>query len=200
MASPLTIVATADAHSQSQEATKDTNYNLTYLSVIRYSGYTRYAYIKFPLNDLPAGVTITSATLSLWYWKYDASNPSGQDIHVWKQTHNDWVETEVTWNSYKSGSAWTQAGGDWVESNPAGASATVPASAGTWMDWDIKAIVEDAVTNEIDVNLVVKHEDPLGSGDYEPVFYSRDNASSNKPKLVIEYTEASAFTPKIIII
>ncbi len=38
------------------------------------------------------------------------------------------------------------------------------------------------------------------TGDIEPAAYSRTNASANKPKLVIEYTEASTFTPKIIII
>lgn len=187
----LTVVATADSSSQSHVSTVDTNYDNVYLWVLCYTGYTRRSLLRFPLTDLPAGASVSAATLSLYYSAYAASDPVGRECDVYKQTHNDWVETQSTWNSYKTSSAWSVAGGDYVTSGPAGASLNFPASFG-WMDFNVLAIVNDAVTNVVDVNVLVKMTIE-NVGDYEPQFHSSEYAvdTSLRPKLVITYTLAA---------
>lgn len=190
----LTVISSKDNWATNASGNEDTNYStLYYLYVISYTGYTRRAYLAFDISSLPAGAVISSATLSLYYWSYAASNPTGRQIDVFKITRNDWVEAEQTWNSYKSGSAWTAAGGDYVTSNPAGANTNCPAAAGAWMNWDVKAIVEDAVTNEVNVNVVAKMN-VENEGDYEPLFYAKEynTDTSLRPKLVIVYTVSSS--------
>ena len=198
MASPLTIISSKDNYSYNGASPKNNYGTLTYMYLTAYASYDRRAFVAFLLSSLPAGATITSATLSLYYFGFDAGNPTGRQADVFKITRNDWVEIEQNWEEYKTGSDWTTEGGDYVTSSPAGANTTFPASAGAWMDWDIKAIVEDAVTNSLNVNLIVKMN-VEGGTDYEPKFYSREYSDNTalRPKLVIEYTEVT-FIPSVI--
>ena len=145
-------------------------------------------FLTFNASAIPAGSTINSATLSLYYWEWNNGNPSGLTVWAYKLTRNDWVELESTWNIYKTANNWTTAGGDYVTSNPAGGSTTFPA-AYAWMTWNIAAIVQDARDNVGGiVNLLLRFE--TESGDRDGLWYSRDEATQTtlRPKLVINYT------------
>jgi uncharacterized protein (TIGR02145 family) len=149
--------------------------------------------LEFDISAIPAGQTLTSATQGIYYYGKISSDPVGRTVWAYKQTHADWVETESTWNIYKTGSDWTTVGGDWVTSSPAGGSTTVPASPG-WMSWNILAICQDAYANSIPVEVLVKYE-----SEDQPVFYggtffrSRSYGDTSlRPKLTIEYTAAPA--------
>jgi hypothetical protein len=135
--------------------------------------------------------------LYLYYFSYYDNNPVGRTYWAYKLSRTDWVESEATWNIYKTGSNWTTAGGDYVTSSPAGGSKVMPASFG-WVSWDILAIVQDAQTNGIAVELLLK--DGTESGDALGEFHSKEYTSdtSLRPKLVIEYTLPQTIAPSSI--
>ena len=193
MASPQTFQP-SDKDTGIRIAAKDTNYStLTAMYLRKSANSIQRNVIAFDISDLPAGVTISSAKLSLYF--YVANATSGLQVDVFKQTRDDWVETEVTWNSYKTGSAWTTEGGDYVTSSPAGADTVFPVSY-DWMDWEIKDIAIDAVANVGSiVNLLVKYNDETGADGYGG-FYTRKYANTAlRPKLVINYSVATTTSP-----
>jgi len=152
----------------------------------------RWGIVEFDISNFPGG-TISDVKLALYYYYYHPglSNPSGRTILAYKITRTDWVESEVSWNIYKTGSNWTSGGGDYVTSNPSGGSAVVPASYG-WMEWDIKAIVEDAIDNVSGmVELLLK--DSTDSGSTITALYSRDYTVDTDlcPYVEITYTPAA---------
>jgi len=144
--------------------------------------------LEFALSDLPAGATITSATLRLYYFFYSGLDPAGYTAVAYKLTRTNWVESEATWNAYKTGSNWTTAGGDYVTSNPAGGSTTFPSSYG-WMEWNVLAIVQDAYANAIPAEFMVKFYYEIWTSGYShyAVFHAKEYGSLI-PELVIEYT------------
>jgi hypothetical protein len=192
MASPLTV----------QPSTKDTylvvnlntnNYGTSVDLIIRdRSGFTRRVLLEFDLSGLPAGQTITSASLRLNYYNKADTDPVGKTVWAYKLTRTDWVEIEATWNSYKTGSAWTAAGGDYVTSSPAGGSVAVPAGY-DWVSFDVLAIVQDAYAASKNAEFLVKLETEGLSSGYSFVYFHSNNYAVDTnlcPKLIIEYTPA----------
>ncbi|NMB48428.1 DNRLRE domain-containing protein [Candidatus Kuenenbacteria bacterium] len=105
---------TYDGHATSYSASRDTNYGDSTLMEVGTgsSGRIRRGWFKFDfIDDLQAaGVTdssqITGATLRLY--SYD---PDGAGLTLnFHALLKNWVESEATWNSYRSGSAWSTAG------------------------------------------------------------------------------------------
>lgn len=169
-----------------------------WLTVLNAAIYCQRVILEFDISDLPEGASIVSAKLKLYYYHfeplYGGATAEGRTYWAYKQTHTDWVESESSWNEYKSGSNWTAAGGDWVTSDPSGGSAVVPGSYG-WMEWDIKAIVEDAIANHSSiVELLVKDASDLEAGSpWENAYFRSRNYNADpslRPKIEIEYTPA----------
>jgi len=63
--------------------------------------------IKFDLSGLPAGSTITNATLYL-YARGNYGGASGT-LNVYR-SRRAWVESQASWNNWSTGNAWTTAG------------------------------------------------------------------------------------------
>lgn len=154
---------------------------------------TRRILISFTLPDLGA-VTINSVTLSLYYYYKHPSyqDPNGKQTNIYTQPHTDWVDTEATWNIYKSGSNWTSAGGDY-NLTPTNQTA-FPASYG-WMDWDVKSNVEADYAASRDAHFLLKFTTDnilasfaVSSIAYFYSAYSYGGDSTKRPKLVIDYT------------
>lgn len=152
--------------------------------------------LEFDISGLPLGVAITTAKLKLYYYNYQTTDPVGRTIWAYKLYPDKvtpsevWEELQATWNIYKTGEVWDSPGGDYKTSSPSGGSAVVPAGYG-WMEWDIKAIVEDAIANENDlVKLLVKDAAETYQGAYyDPVWYSKESSNTTlRPKIEIEYT------------
>lgn len=150
--------------------------------------------LQFDISDLPDGVTINSAKLQLYYAGLEGADPTGKTVWAYKLTRADWEELQSTWNDYKTATPWTAPGGDYVTSDPSGGSDTVPAP-NNWMEWDIKAIVEDAILNVSDqVELLVKFENETAGGAGIIYWYSKDEATqvTLRPRLVMDYVPVVA--------
>jgi hypothetical protein len=65
------------------------------------------AVVRFDLSSI-AGRTATSCSLTV----NSLAAAGGTGYTLARLTRTDWVESEVTWNDYASGSAWTTPGGD----------------------------------------------------------------------------------------
>lgn len=149
--------------------------------------------LEFDISELPAGATLISASLELYYYLYADNDPVGLTVWAYKLTRTDWVELQATWNNYKTATPWTSAGGDYVTSAPSGGSTTFPAGYG-WMTWNVLAIVQDAFDGEISAEFLVKFaaEDKALGDRSRPYLYSNDYTDNLtlRPKLVIEYEVA----------
>ncbi len=133
--------------------------------------------------SVPAGATITTATLSMY--AYNVS--SGMPIVVNRMLRNDWVENQATWNIYKTSSSWGTVGAlnstsDYTTTNSA--TANCPASVG-WMSWNVKDQVQTARDSVGGVaNFLLATSQTTGYVN----LYSRKFATTYlRPKLYIEY-------------
>lgn len=133
-----------------------TNYGSTNLMMLTtYTGWGRKILLKVPLANLPT-FGIIDATLYLYYYQYNTTDPVAKGVNAIKISRHDWSESQSNWNEYKTGSNWSAAG---TGTGDVDASITstgfVPASYG-WMTWDIKTHIEDAVANSVDLDIRLK--------------------------------------------
>jgi hypothetical protein len=72
-------------------------------------------YLAWDISAIPPGSTIDSATPYL-YCLFENIPDSGTDnlVGLYRCTRTDVVESQCTWNNYKSGSSWTSPGGDYT--------------------------------------------------------------------------------------
>jgi len=190
-----TFIATKDNQLQSNAATTN-NSTLTALLLYNANNATLRPIMSFDVSGFVGEVTdINSAKLYLYYYSTYVNDPVGKGVTAYKIRRNDWVESESTWNIYKTGSSWGTAGAsnttNDIDTTLSG-SVNMPASYG-WVEIDITDIVKDAITNVSGiVNILLKYtdEDEAAKG---AIFYSKEYSddTSLRPKLVIEYTTGS---------
>jgi hypothetical protein len=180
------IVLSAAADTQLSEESPDTNNGGSSYFVVHSQSTNKdfRSILRFDASSI-GSLLIDSAILSLYYSLLYLHDPVGRTYYVNELTETGWVETEATWNSYETGSAWVAAGGDYVDSYQA--SATVPAAAG-WMTWDITNIVKHCQTAHSSiVNLHImdatEEADFTGYGAY----LNSRTAALRQPKLTITY-------------
>jgi hypothetical protein len=70
--------------------------------------------IRFPLTAIPAGATITAASLRIRVSDVtivsSVDPTSGDPCYVYRLTVTNWIETEVTWNRASVATDWTDGG------------------------------------------------------------------------------------------
>ena len=193
MASPLTIQPSSKDNTVYGGDTTANYGTSAQISIYSYSFGNRNerGIVTFPITwgtDIPNGATLTSATFSMY-----RTGGSARTHQVYKCTRDDWGETTSSWQRYKTNTNWTNAGGDYVTSNPTGASMSVPTGAG-WSDWNVLAIAQDAQTNSINFNFLVKDANENNATNTGVGYRSReDSTTAQRPKLVIEYTAATTY-------
>ncbi len=149
-----------DTYLSGHEPTNQTTKNFGDYEVMlvrAYPGDVARSILEFPKLTLPPGAEITSAILSLHHFMYSTNSPEGRTYWVYKLTRTDWEELEATWVEYKEDAEWDTLGGDYVTINPSGASSVVP-SAPNWMTWDVLDIVQDAYSNDVPIEFLIKDD------------------------------------------
>lgn len=137
-------------------------------------------YIAFPLNQVPAGKRILSATLTMYV--FGNSGIAGQEhaslIHVYS-LNQTWNESTITWNNAPYVDKYiTQT---WVNAPPANTGFPgIPNS------WDVTAAVTAAYAAGKPVNLVLYSSDNwMDSGKYFISSNTGDWNAAGRPKLTI---------------
>lgn len=160
---------------------KTTNYASSFY-VSKQTGAARRTILVFDVSSL-AGKYVESAVLTI---QNSSSGLYNQTVTCYKMTRNDYVYNQATWNIYKTGSSWTAAGGDYEASSPAPVTILIAPSTSI-NTWTITDIVQDAVDNTINCNLLIKADDETSPVDH---FYGIISASN--PKLDITYYDITA--------
>jgi hypothetical protein len=159
--------------------------------------------IAFDISSISAGSTINTTTCSLYEFLVNAGNVAVGDGNFHRVLQN-WVEAEATWNIYSTGNNWATAGcgGDGTD-RVATASATVSldgTASSAFIDWagagmvaDVQAWLDGTASNYGWLfECPAKERLSLRARN---VFYSSDHTTAGeRPKLVIEYTEAAVGT------
>lgn len=132
--------------------------------------------IWFSLASVPAGSTIDSATLMLYYCDNKDNNPAGRTLSLFS-ANLPWNENTLTWNNQPTYPVATSV------------SSSVPASCPSWMAWDVTADVQDFVAGTT-LNYGWKITDITPWNDYNiPITYfrSRDYVNTTeRPYLEVQ--------------
>ena len=138
-------------------------------------------YITFPLNSIPPGKVIRSATMTLYqFGNSDPSNAYGSEIQV-LTVAKDWDESSLTWNNAPY--AWENVSRTWVDPLP-----SYPGLPGVANNWDLTRAVAEASQKGIPLRLVLYDSDYfMHSGKY---FFSSDvddGMPTSRPRLTVEW-------------
>jgi hypothetical protein len=158
------------------------------------------ALIKFDLSSIPSNAVITSATLYMTISADVSSN--ARSFRVYRLVRS-WVESEATWNIAATGTNWGTAGAgntttDYDPTAWATTAFTANETVGTEKAWALDVTEFEKFINGTYTNYGwVIRADTENNDQY--IFYSSSNAtSSNRPRLVVEYTVPTATpTPSV---
>jgi hypothetical protein len=137
-------------------------------------------YVIFPLNAIPPGKVILSATLTLYQMGHAGSNPSPSWIQV-LTVREDWEERTLTWN--QAPLAWENIGGTRVDPVR-----SWPGWPGIPYTWDVTRAVAEAYAAGQPLRLALYSAD----GDYDSgkYFVSSDTEDWNakgRPTLTVQW-------------
>ncbi len=183
------IIQPSDADAYLQINSPDVNAgSTTDININKHSGDIQRIILNFDFSVLPTNVFIGSATLSLYYYNWLVSNPSGRTYWAYRVTQTAWTEGGVTWNKYDGVNNWTLTGGDFTTTY--GASIIVPSSTGQWINWNVLNQVIYARNNTSDVaHFLIKDSDESVATHSVSQYYSNNYTTDTtlRPKLTIFY-------------
>jgi endonuclease/exonuclease/phosphatase family metal-dependent hydrolase len=154
--------------------------------------YKRRVLLKFDTHTtIPMGATVTSATLTMTVY---GGNAATRTLSAYRETES-YTETSATWNDRRSGTRWSTPGGTMAERV---AQATVTATRGSRVTFDVTAMVRNVVKGTYDASSryarFVVTDAGSSSRDSWRQYYSEDSGS-NGPTLTIVLGSASATPP-----
>ena len=172
----LTPLADAEVASGSANTNFGTNANL-YLESSPGSFGVERAWLKFDLSVIPAGSTITSATLQLWNWK--SAGPS-MPVEVRSSSTDSWTETGITWNTQPSL-------GDVLDTQT-----LASGTSNVLYSWNVTSFVQGELAGDEVATLVAKPSDESQTGTPSPSYgFDAKEFGSNPPILQV-LTQANA--------
>ncbi len=191
------VILPPEIDSYASEANSTTNYGTAttiYVAKDGGSGDYNVGLLKFDASIIPSGVSLISATLSLYlYAEAFLTYSSSVDFQVYRLTETGWTETGVTWDKYDGSTNWS--GG--IEANfttTDGYVIETPSmpAINNWVDCDVLGQVQYA----LDSVSGIAH---FFSRIYGPVsgvtasFYSSEYTgdTSLRPKLVVTFIVGS---------
>lgn len=162
---------------------------------VKYSGPTktglRRPIFRFDVSSLPGGVSITTAKLTLEVIAYDGGGAGSKASRCTRE--NTWVEGEVTWDDYKSATAWTSAGGDYDDTGPpAAVSFSLPSSNGPFDITGLATQVQDAYDSRSGIYSIILRLDDEDPGSDEGIQFDA-RSGSTPPVLEVIYPVSGTF-------
>ncbi len=153
--------------------------------------YKRRAFLKFDThNKIPAGKAVTSALLTVTV--KSGSADSTRTVGAYQVT-TSWTETEVTWNSRKTGERWITAGGDLGSKLDQEVVSNKP---GTKITFDVTSLVKHAVSGALGssryTRVALVDMEASTSDSYREYYTPNDSNASYRPVLRVTYGSASS--------
>ena len=162
-----TKTASADRDTWVLQSASGSNYgNDSVLKVDSKSGGNARAMVRFALPTIPAGCSVTSATLRL----YSGSYKEGRTLQALRLAA-PFSETSVNWG-IQPGTTGTAA---------TAASRTSPG----YVEWSVAALVQ-AMYSGTNTGFLIR-DSVEGGGGFEQSFNSREKGTDNPPQLVINF-------------
>ena len=168
---------------------------------------TQRSLIKFVMPSITAPVAVSSAVLSL-YEKAAADNNSLSPFAiVFNRIRRDWVESQATYNSWKTGSAWSTAGcshtaddyvstvSDTLNFDATAASAYVAWPSSSQMIADVEGFINGSINN-YGWRMSAPTAEQQSSNTIVKFYDSENGTEARRPKLVVVH--ALPFTPRAI--
>lgn len=157
--------------------------------------------IKFDYSSIDASATISSGTFTL---TPTADYSSNTRTYTMYRVLRNWVKTQATWNEYSTGNAWGTAGcgnttSDYNTTSHGSRSFTATETLNVGKDFtmvtaELTKFINGTYTN---YGYLVRAATETNDA-YE--FADCENATSSyRPKVVVVYTAASTFVPKVTI-
>jgi uncharacterized repeat protein (TIGR01451 family) len=145
--------------------------------------------LRFDLSGIPAGATIQSAVMELYYASTRVSSSEALRVH---RLTRSWTELGATWRTYDGTNNWVTQGGDY---DPAVvASANLDGTVNVWKQWSITSLVQ-SWANGTFTNYGVLLESPAATGNNERRFNSSESTPTTlRPKLTITYVASDLST------
>jgi len=149
--------------------------------------------VKFDLATIPAGSTITAATLRL----YDTASDFSSNNRTFRAYRllRVWVENQVTWNIYSTGNNWGTAGAGSTttdrEATDVGSVSTPATEVAQYYDITITASKVQEWLDGILANNGFLMQMDTETDDLHR-YVGRDGAAGQKPELVVTYTPPSS--------
>ena len=114
--------------------------------------------VRFDISSIPPGTDIPSATLHLYYYRWDDNYSGGRPLRCRRVT-SDWSENTVTWNTRPT---WASEITDQIN---------VPGSY-QWMEWDVTDDVQAFVDGEeTDYGWIIRDETYWGGSNIPRTFF-----------------------------
>jgi hypothetical protein len=152
----------------------NSNFGTDQRVVVNWSGNLRsIGLVEFDLSGVPSGVSISSATLSLFH---ELNQCLGCRYDIFRVT-SAWSEGAVTFNTAPS-----------IDSAAVASLTIGDSSVGVFRDWNITSMVAAWVSGAYTNYGIWIEEIPL-SGTSSAYFSSSDNATGREPKLTIQYSD-----------
>jgi hypothetical protein len=162
-------------------------------------GVHRHGLIRFTgISSIPAGATITNATMYLWL---NAASATANQTFTLRRSLRNWVEGQATWNVYSTGNSWTTAGGldttNDRSSASSGTSAAIGSTTGLYYAFcaddatfiaNIQGFLDGDFTNN---GWHIERTDAANDATFR-VFTRSEGTDGQRPYLEVTYTEAAA--------
>jgi hypothetical protein len=157
--------------------------------------------IWFNLSSIPSGVRIDDAELSLFFFRIPGADLGvlrNHSVHIVQLSPTrDWIENEVTWNDYKSGSSWSSGGGDF-NATATDIKGVGAANLSSWIRFnvtkDVQAFVDTAVNN----GWIIKDETENTNRIRRDYRSSESLQTNETPQLTVNFTDITSPTITIV--
>jgi hypothetical protein len=127
--------------------------------------------VSFDLSEIPAGSTIISANLSLFYYEYNLENPVGREITCHRILEN-WDEMTVTFNTMPA-------------SDPAECASAILPGHYTWVNWNVTSEVNDFINGGyMNYGWMLRDYKAFTTHNINQYYYS-SNADNLHPRLFV---------------
>ncbi len=157
------------------------NYTANYIGYYNNGAARQNGFVYFDTSDIPNGATFSQGDLLM----YCSALTGSETIYAYRATQLDWVETQLTWNSYKTGSAWATAGGDYTTTNGVNSPSVV---VNNWLTWTASTLIQNCYDNQSKKVYLVLYTS--SAYNCNAGFHSKEyeTDTSLRPKLTVTYT------------